>query len=106
MQTRIAQIDLLARAHSGADRRLESGEMQALDIGRAPDIGQRAPEIVDAVGLPAMKYSQLAAQLPSGIPIERALVAPGAFRTQIRAADIGGIVVVQVRVAGNSKRPA
>src|SRR5437867_1901787 len=80
--------------------------MQLLDVGRAPDIGQRAAEIIDSVGLAPMEDHHLAAQLSSGVPIEGAFITPGSLRTQIRAPQVGRIVIVEVGVAGNAKRAA
>src|SRR2546422_6792364 len=106
MQSGVAQVDLLPRGYLCAHRRLYSREMQLLDVGRAPDIGQRAAEIVDAVHLAPMEDHHLAAQLSAGVPIQRAFIAPGPLRTQVRAAQVGRIVIVEVRIAGNPKRAA
>src|SRR5712671_8230285 len=53
-----------------------------------------------------MKYHQLAAQFPAGVPIQSAFITPGALRKEVRIADVGGVVIVQVGVAGNSKSTA
>src|SRR5437016_5659606 len=53
-----------------------------------------------------MEHDQLASDLSTGVPIEPSFIAPGAFGAQVRATQVRRIVIVQVRIAGDTKRAA
>lgn len=87
------------RRHHG----FEAGEVEALEIRGAPEVGGRGADVIDAVFFAALEDREGAAPGAGGVPIEPAFVAPGAFGAEERVADVAGVAVVEIRVAGEAE---
>ena len=84
-------------------RGLDSGKVQALKIGRPPDVRRRVAHVVNAIVFAALKEVEFAAHFAAFVEIDAAFVAPSRFRTQIGRAEIGRVMVVQIGIRGQAE---
>ena len=74
-------------------------------VARQMSVGDGA-NIINAVPLASLKDRDGCAPTAARIPVDPALVAPGALGTEGRRADIRRIVIVKIGIAGQAKRAA
>ena len=99
MDRGVANRHALRRREPRVDRRFHAGESQAVDVGGAKDVAGRAAHEVDAVALAPVEQSDIGPHARGRIPLQAGFITPRPLRPQVRAADVGGIVIVQVGIS-------
>src|SRR5262249_16341695 len=112
----VAEVDGVHARRGPADAGFDAAEVQVLNVERAIDVGGRRAGESDAVAvraregggvaLAALEEGEVGAGVRGGEPIEAGLVGPGAFGAEAGAADVAGVVIVKVGVAGNAEGAA
>src|SRR5271165_330709 len=106
VEPRVPEIEGLGVRCCKPQRTLDAGEIQAVDIEGLPKAAGRSAIVVDVIALAAFEYGEAGMPVGTRVPIDTAFVIPGPFRAKIRIADVGWVLIVQLRVAGHAEGTA
>src|SRR5690349_9317814 len=87
-------------------RRLNTREVEPVEIGGLPEIARTCADIIDHIRIAPLKYSHSRMQIWPEPGIHAPLVAGGALGFEIWIAPVGGIAVIEIRITRQPERAA